>query len=112
MIERIFGVLKREFKMAREPCEYSIDVQCRIPFALTLLHNFLRVHEPERFELEVNIPLRDEPIRDLHGDVQPAPAMAMPQSEDDRASIRRDRIADEMWRDYQLELAHRRSGRT
>lgn len=111
VIERIFGVLKREFKMAREPCEYPIQVQCRIPFALTVLHNFLRVHEPERCDAELHILLRDEPAGDVHGDVAPVAATVVHQSEDERATARREAIAIAMWNDYQAELAHRRASR-
>ncbi|KAJ3015548.1 hypothetical protein NUW54_g1015 [Trametes sanguinea] len=107
IIERIFGVLKREFKMAREACEYSIQVQCCIPFGLTLLHNFFRTHNTDRHLDETHIRLRDEPAREVHGDAQPEGCTTIPRSEDEAASQRREGIAMRMWEQYQNELAER-----
>ena len=109
VIERIFGVLKREFKMAREPSEYRINIQCHIPFALTILHNFFRTHDPARHSEELHIRLRDEPARTVHGDDQPYGQTVVAQSEDQAATLRRDQIATAMWNQYQEELEARRN---
>jgi hypothetical protein len=44
-IERIFGVLKRKFKILKTAPEFSIDVQEDLVLALTGLHNFARLRD-------------------------------------------------------------------
>ena len=46
MIERIFGVLKRRFRILVCPPEYSMEIQARIPPALCALHNFICRADP------------------------------------------------------------------
>lgn len=46
MVERIFGVLKRRFRILLVAPEYDMDIQARIPPALCALHNFIRRHDP------------------------------------------------------------------
>ena len=41
VIERIFGVLKRRFRILLLAPEYNIEIQNRIPAALAALHNFI-----------------------------------------------------------------------
>ena len=108
VIECIFGVLKREFKMAAEPCEYPIKIQCLIPLGLSLVHNFLRDHDPDRYRAEAQVSLRDEPSFTPHGDEEPSLG-ARPQraDEDGRAEERRTRIAEQMWTSYQAVLQSR-----
>ncbi|VDC03190.1 unnamed protein product [Peniophora sp. CBMAI 1063] len=114
IIERMFGVLKKEFKMACEPSDYSIRTQCLIPSALMLLHNFFRIYDPERHSDELRISTQDELAHavDPHGDNAPVATTAAAASEDARASARRDQIAQAMWRQYQETLARRREHRT
>ncbi|KAL1697831.1 hypothetical protein EV121DRAFT_182403, partial [Schizophyllum commune] len=106
VIERIFGALKREFKMAAEACEYRIQVQCLIPLGLTLLHNFLRRHEPERYNREARIALHREPAFEPHGDAPDMDNMvgAEADTEDEQANLRREEIAQAMWTQYQATL--------
>ena len=47
VIEHIFGVLKRRFRILVHPPEYSMDIQARLPPALAALHNFIRIHNPD-----------------------------------------------------------------
>jgi hypothetical protein len=47
VIERIFGVLKRHFRILLLAPEYNVDIQSRIPAALCALHNFIRTHDPD-----------------------------------------------------------------
>lgn len=99
--------------MAREPNNYPIRVQCLIPLALCVLHNFLRVHDPGRYEKELHPSMRDQPVGDPHGDVEPPAAQANQgaQAEGDRAATRRNTIVTAMWNQYQeeLHLRHTRS---
>lgn len=45
VIERIFGVLKRRFKILSSAPEYTLQKQKRLVFALTALHNFIRTYD-------------------------------------------------------------------
>src|ERR1700685_2317373 len=47
VIERIFGVLKPRFRILVYAAEIDMDLQARIPAALTAIHNFIRIHDPE-----------------------------------------------------------------
>ncbi|KAJ8490164.1 hypothetical protein ONZ45_g13315 [Pleurotus djamor] len=112
VIERIFGVLKREFRMAREPNEYSIDIQVKIPVALTLLHNFLRINDPDRFSSQLKLSTQNEPAMDVHGDTIVVPVAninnGVDEGDDDGPASRRDQIASAMWDQYQATLEQRR----
>jgi hypothetical protein len=50
-IERIFGVVKRKFKILGQVAEYSIDTQVDLVLAITGLYNFIRQHEDIEEEL-------------------------------------------------------------
>ena len=41
VVERIFGVVKRRFRILLLPPEYSMEIQARIPPALCLVHNVI-----------------------------------------------------------------------
>lgn len=45
MIEQIFGVPKRKYKVLAHLVEYSTQTQVLLITALTVLHNFVRQHE-------------------------------------------------------------------
>ena len=64
------------------------------------------MHKPEQCDAELHIALWDEPAGDVHGDIAPVAATVVHQSEDERATTRREGIAIAMWNDYQAELAH------
>ena len=42
VIEHIFRVLKNRFKILHSPPHHPLDLQVRIPVALSALHNFIR----------------------------------------------------------------------
>lgn len=46
IIERMFGVAKRCFKVLVVAQEYSIQTQAQLVGALAVLHNFIRIHDP------------------------------------------------------------------
>jgi hypothetical protein len=105
VIERIFGVMKRQWGILRHVPEYSMDIQARIPAALCALHNFIQKYHPDIFDLESDgnlLEINHDVALDELGD---GPADA---AERRRADQRRDRIAREMWNDYLNE--HRRRG--
>ena len=45
VIERIFRVLKRKFKVLNTPAEYSVNTQIHLVITLTGLANFLTIYE-------------------------------------------------------------------
>ena len=46
VIERIFGILKRRFRILLLSPEYDMGIQAQVPPALCALHNFIRYHDP------------------------------------------------------------------
>jgi hypothetical protein len=94
-VERIFGVLKRRFIILTRPPEYSMEIQARIPPALTATHNFIRDHDPDEiFEFEEALDAQPG----LYGSLGTGPAR---RTEVVRATSSRDRIAQAMWTSYQ-----------
>ena len=47
MIERIFGVMKRCFKILTIPQEYDLYTQAQIVCALAVVHNFMKINDPD-----------------------------------------------------------------
>jgi hypothetical protein len=110
--------LKHCFRILLFPLEYDFDVQARLPASLAVLHNFIRLHEPNPTdnEDEDDAQLEDEGDED-GGDGgaanEPAPggsniANATVVEEHSAASAMRDRIAQQMWDDYLVVLSGRR----
>lgn len=52
-IERIFGVVKRKWKILPHGSEYSIDDQSRIVYAIACLYNILRTWDNQEKELHI-----------------------------------------------------------
>jgi len=103
-VERIFGVLKRRFQcLASKPQEFSFQTQVKLVYALTALHNFIRSHEViDPFEQEERAMAQAQPPdsgvqSDVVNEVTP------------QMETFRDRIAGQMWTDYQQILAQRRA---
>ena len=62
VIKRIFGVLKRHFRILQLPPEYNMRIQAQVPAALAALHNFIWQYDPEEIRMfEDNQPF-DFPI--------------------------------------------------
>lgn len=101
VIERVFGVIKRKYKILTQPPEFSLEVQIDLVLALTALHNFtfrrMRWQDDsdvQRYESELT-PQELSP-----------PAEILVTSSEQRAQRRqmeeyRDQIAQLMWDDYQ-----------
>jgi hypothetical protein len=89
-------VLKRKFKILKLAPEYSIDTQIDLILALTALFNFIRIEEgDENVDLEDSIEAEEE-------DIQPSNIQSFQGSNRrGRMDILRDRIAEDMWKDYQ-----------
>jgi hypothetical protein len=96
VIERIFGVLKRRFRILVCPPEVDMSLQARVPAALAAIHNFIREHDLLDFD--------DENILDPDPGARVGElADGLPRAaERERANDRRGDIAQWMWAQYQL----------
>jgi hypothetical protein len=104
VIERIFGVIKRRFRILLIAPEYSLAVQARIPAALCTLHNFIRHHDPEEGALPK---LSDAGHHNAYQDATADQGEVEGEVEEGGGNARRDEIAQAMWDDYQRILAER-----
>jgi DDE superfamily endonuclease len=50
VIERVFGVVKRHFRIFGIGPEYSLETQTLLISAICVLHNFIRIHDPNDFD--------------------------------------------------------------
>ena len=104
VIERIFGILKRHFRILLLAPEYDMDVQARVPPALSALHNFIRQHDPSDIEDYANTNMT-EFTHHIHVDgpgVGDLAMHAMTTAERDQADAKREKIAQDMWNSYQV----------
>jgi hypothetical protein len=108
IIERIFGVLKRRFRILIVPPEINMNSQARLPAALGAIHTFIRLHDLEDikdFDSPKSTYLMDsEDAVDHYGSLA---TDHVGNAERNTAEQRRDAIADAMWVQYVEEL-HRR----
>ena len=92
VIEHIFGVLKCWFQILIIPPAYSPEFQARIPAALCTIHNFIWEFDSSEGKLSAdNFSFGDG---DTNGYTEASGG-------NDRSDSRWDRIASDMWRDYQ-----------
>jgi hypothetical protein len=98
-IERIFGVLKKRFPILKRQMEFDYDKQVALIMALCCLHNFIRLEGDgmdDKFDKDTNavIEERAERMRThvKHKDIS--------KQEQVKARNLRDKIADDMWRQY------------
>ena len=111
VIERIFGVCKRRFRLMSAAAEYNIRTQAKIPGAIAVLHNFIQIFDPDDLAHDDG----DNPDLGIDGDsFRELPPINpdhlgrhISQAEKDRAGARRDEIANAMWVDYVAELQAR-----
>ena len=105
VIERIFGVLKRRFRILQLPPEYDMSIQALIPAALAALHNFIRQYDPDDIQMyDDNDNDNDDESLDFQMRLRPVGELGIGRvtaRETARANERRDRIAREMWAQYQ-----------
>jgi hypothetical protein len=99
VIERIFGVLKRRFRILVCPPEYSMEIQARIPAALCALHNFIRRSDPT--DIDDFSDATDLASNHANGaEIGDLATRAINAAERDRMSLKRDQISQEMWDSY------------
>jgi hypothetical protein len=110
VIEQIFGILKQHFRILQLPPQYDMSIQSLIPPTLAAIHNFIRQYDPGDIHVYdyLNNPNDDnneEPLDPLMG-VHPESVgelgvgVVMPQ-ERAAANERQDKIAADMWAQYQ-----------
>ena len=108
MVERIFGVFKRRFRILLLAPEYELDIQNRIPAALCTLHNFIRTHDPDdKTEFEIGADIVDEDVHEPFIDPEAGPEEEREESGQIQAKALRNRIANELWAQYQGVLRDR-----
>ena len=101
VIERVFGVMKRRFKIIQEANGYDLKTNARIMSALAALHNFIRCHDGD----DIPEPWEEEDAgRDEGGG-------GGGEREVREAATRRNRIAREMWQQYMEVLENRHAVR-
>jgi hypothetical protein len=93
VIEHIFGVVKRHFRILLIAPEYSLDIQAQIPAALCAIHNIICTHDVDDIVPEIDL---DRGNPDDHDHIASSAAA----EELDHPSEIRDRIAQQMWGDY------------
>lgn len=109
VVERIFGIVKRRFRILLLPAEFSIEIQAQIPSALCAIHNFIYVHDPIEDDESSDSDEADNnegyAMDDAHNMDDPVNYLAA--NSDDGARELRDQIAEGMWADYQRILRER-----
>jgi len=116
-VERIFGIFKRQFSIFKTAPEYPIDMQAMFIPALAAIHNFVGIHDQDQMNSLSGNQMPNSRSRSSQAESSVAGAGTEPRiiteeelgfnitaEEKQRANDRRDRIAEEMWVDYQAEL--------
>ena len=94
MIECIFGVFKRKYKILKTTPEYKIETQVDIILGLTTLFNFTRLRDSNIVDNYIYISEGDIE------DIQPTTTESTTNS-NKKIDTLRDQIAEDMWKDYQ-----------
>ena len=111
VIERIFGVVKRRFRVLLIAQEYSPEIQSRLISGVAVIHNIIRIYDPtdtlEDTELETEI----RPNEETESLTAKLAERSVGSEERSRASERREAIALAMWDDYRRRHRGRRARR-
>ena len=111
VIEQIFGVLKRRFRILLLAPEYNTEIQSRIPATLVALYNFIRTHDPQQLYSQLDDDNLDHSPGGFYAGDDSFILGGMEVVDEDgsesEATRRRNRIADEMWIQYQQILQQR-----
>ena len=116
-IERIFGILKRRFKILSKQAEFSIQTQINIVVVTTALYNFIASNEriedldaEDRREAELQRQQQSQSSRRATKTFETPEEEATPASlkqESETMKARRDELAQRMWDDYIVYLETR-----
>ena len=100
MIEQIFSVMKKRFKILTLPQEYNPETQAQIVCMLRVVHNFMKINNPDD-------PLFKDNTLELDSDMGDTVANQCAGSwEWKRAAAQRDKITCDMWKDYRSKKRH------
>ena len=100
-IERIFGVLKKRFKVLTHQGEYPYKIQVRLIKVLCCLHNIIRIVGGDDWFDEQwirDLKNADSSQSDLSNEVMTSKAITAAQTK--QANMMRDDIAEKMWSQY------------
>ena len=109
IVEWIFCYLKNQFGILRSNPNLDVDTQAKLAPALAAIHNVIREYDG----VDMQALLDEYDVEDGRGAGEPSeragnlaegPART---AERQQADIRRTRIANEMWQQYQTELCRR-----
>ncbi|KIO13318.1 hypothetical protein M404DRAFT_123206, partial [Pisolithus tinctorius Marx 270] len=98
VVERIFGVIKRHFRILLLPPEYPIEIQALIPVTLCVIHNLIMSHKRDP-DADGEMPEGDSRGDGGTGEVGDI--------EQEETRVLHDSIAEAMWHDYQEYLRKR-----
>ena len=105
VVERVFGVLKTRFQLFQRAPQFSLEVQCRLVYAATALHNFLIEYSEAEEQLEE---LLEQPAVDaFQVDFQAPEGSQAARGRRDQSggmTAKREMIAEAMWKSYQEHL--------
>ncbi|KIK26421.1 hypothetical protein PISMIDRAFT_95070, partial [Pisolithus microcarpus 441] len=110
IIEHIFGIIKHQWRVLNIPLEYSMDIQVRIPVALSALHNFINHFDIEAFDdpdFDWSVLRFDEQQDEVpvgNGDQE---EFVQEGNETTWANLWQNAISQAMWVDYTLECGRR-----
>ena len=102
VVEHVFGVLKWKFWILLLPTEYDMEIQARLPAALSAIHNFTRDHNSEISE-DKGPNINNEIYHQDGGGYFEAEGLV--EDEDEEGKTMWDNIAEHMWRDCQDYIA-------
>jgi len=108
-IERIFGIIKRRFQILSHIPEYPFDTQVQLVFALTGLHNFIRLKSVDN-ELEYWKEVQEDVVGESEDRCEGEDCLGenvIGLKEDMEMSTFRDQLAQELWASYQCILQTR-----
>ena len=97
VVERVFGVIKRRFPILTSSPEFDIKTQAKIVCAFCALHNFIRTYDPSDIDSE----LASYRMNNTEDSNLSSAQVHSNSNGEEGAANRRNRLATEMWNDYQ-----------
>jgi hypothetical protein len=101
LVERIIGVLKMHFQILKYASYHPLDSQADIVFFCCALHNFIRSYEgSEQWIEQSGLCIKEKEIVNIpSGDTQYRNDVQSLNQQRALGSAKKDKIADDMWRD-------------
>jgi hypothetical protein len=101
IIERIFGIMKRRWRVLTIPLEISVHCQAMLVPALCAVHNFIRIVDPEELECEFPDIMQSYSDSDWSNLSELTNYLANTAATRTAVEDIRDSIAQAMWAQYQ-----------